>query len=295
MGRRAVLLGNAAVERRCHAIETKAPLDVAAVDDAIAAIRRPTLLRERLGDAVLYAQRVESEVAQLPIDVALPHDADSYLGRFLRVWTPDELGHGEAQAHLLTFLDLAVPDASTDDWLASHLAWLLGTASARAYEVVLMTYLTVGAMNEKLAMSAYQAMAAVAATIGEQDLADLLFSPMRRDESMHLGYYRTYARELGKVLHPWQRWLVRTLVLRTYAPVGARRDVHKASLGRTLLALEADPDDPTIASHTQAIAEEVMATDGRSLPPFVHAAMAACVASARATDRGAVALVTCAA
>ena len=294
MGRRAVLLGNAAVERRCRAIETKASLDVAAVDDAIAAIRRPMLLRERLGDAVLYAQRVESEVAQLPIDVALPHDADSYLGRFLRVWTPDELGHGEAQAHLLTFLDLAVPDASTDDWLASHLAWLLGTASARAYEVVLMTYLTVGAMNEKLAMSAYQAMAAVAATIGEQDLADLLFSPMRRDESMHLGY-RTYARELGKVLHPWQRWLVRTLVLRTYAPVGARRDVHKASLGRTLLALEADPDDPTIASHTQAIAEEVMATDGRSLPPFVHAAMAACVASARATDRGAVALVTCAA
>ena len=283
MGRGTVLVESPSVERRCRALEAKTRLDLATVDDAIAAIRHPAQLRDRLGDAVLYAQRVEAEVAQLPTDLALPHDPDSYLGRFLRVWTPDESGHGDAQARLLAFLGLPVPVASTDDWLAAHLAWLLSTASTRTYDVVLMTYLTVGAMNEKLAMTAYQVMASVAAGIGEHELAEVLFDPMRRDESLHLGYYRTHARELGKVLRPWQRWLVRTLIVRTYAPVGARRAAHKPSLGRTLLALEDNPDDPAIASLTQAIAEDVIGRAGRPLPPFVREAMAACVAAARTT------------
>ena len=279
------LAGNAAIEGRCQALEAKAPLDLEAVDRAIAGMRRPRLVRERLGAALLYAQRVESEVAQLPIDVALPHKPDSFMGRFLRVWTPDELGHGEAQARLLDVLDLLIPDAHTDDWLASHLAGLLGRASSQAYAMISLTYHTVGAMNEKLAMTAYQAMAAVAAELGEQDLADALFTPMRRDESLHLGYYRTYARELGRQLRPWQRSVVRSLVVKTYAPVGARRAKHKPSLGRTLLALENDPDDPQIAALTQAIAEEVLVEDDeRALPPFVRWAMAECVASARAED-----------
>jgi hypothetical protein len=171
-------------------LETKPPLDHAAAERAIDRIRRPDVVRERLGEALLYSQRVEAEVAQLPIDVALPHASDDYLGRFLEVWTPDETGHGQVQARLLGVLGLRPDDAVTDDWLASHLAGLLGRASNRLYEVVLMIYHTVGAMNEKLAMSAYQAMGRIAYELDEPELADALFNPMRRDESMHLGYYR---------------------------------------------------------------------------------------------------------
>ena len=286
MGSRTSLAGNDAIERRCQALETKTRLDLDAVDRAIARIRRPEVVRARLGDALLYAQRVEAEVAQLPIDVALPHTADSFLGRFLRVWTPDEIGHGEAQERLLGFLGMPAPEAVTDDWLMSHIAGLLGRVSPQAYAMISMTYHTVGAMNEKLAMSAYQAMATIASEVGEQELADVLFSPMRRDESMHLGFYRTYAGALGRQLRPWQRRAVRNLIVSTYAPVGARRDKHKPSLGRTLLALEHDPDDPTIATLTQAIAEDLLAESGQVLPPFVHRAMGRCVESARASDVG---------
>jgi hypothetical protein len=159
--------------------------------------------------------------------------------------------------------------------------------SNRAHEVIAMAYHTVGAINEKLAMTAYRRMAAVAEEIGEHDLAVVLFNPMRRDESLHLSYYRTYARELGRTLHPWQLTAARWLVVNTYAPVGARRARHKSSLGRTMMALEEDPDCSTIAELCQTIAAELLSTGGRSLPPFVRTTMAECLAVTRAEEPGA--------
>lgn len=283
---RTSLAGNDAVERRCRMVETKPPLDVEAAHRAIDRLRRPDVVRDRLGAPLLYAQRVEAEVAQLPIEVALPHAADDYMGRFLRVWTPDETGHGEVQARLLDVLGLEVHEAVTDDWLASHLAGLASRGSARLHEIVLMLYHSVGAMNEKLAMSAYQAMGEIACDVGEAELAEALFRPMRRDESMRLGYYRTYARELRRQLRPWQLAVSRWLVVQTYAPVGARRDKHKATLGRTLAALGEDPENPAIAELVQAIAQELLAEEGTELPPFTRRAMLRCVDSARAEDPG---------
>lgn len=282
--RDATVRDNEAVERRCKALESKPRLDHEAVDRAIARLRRPERVRERLGAPLLYAQRVEAEVAQLPIEVALPHSRDDYMGRFLAVWTPDEVGHGEAQARLMQVVGLRAAEAKTDDWLASHVAGLASRGSRRLHEIVLMLYHTVGAMNEKLAMSAYQEMARIAEDIGEPELAEVLFGPMRRDESLHLGYYRTYARELGRQLRPWQRDLVRWLVVKTYAPVGARRPQHKATLGRTIAALGEDPDDPAIAALIQAIAQEVLQAGGPDLPPFARAAFARCADAARAED-----------
>jgi hypothetical protein len=281
---RATVWRNEAVERRCTALEAKPALDHEAVDRAIERMRRPDVVRDRLGDALLYAQRVEAEVAQLPIEVALPHADDDYMGRFLGVWTPDEVGHGEAQSRLMRAIDLEPAEARTDDWLASHVAGLASRSSRRLHEIVLMLYHTVGAMNEKLAMSAYQQMARIAADIDEPELADVLFSPMRRDESLHLGYYRTYARELSRQLRPWQRNLVRWVVVQTYAPVGARRPKHKATLGRTIAALGEDPGNPEIAALIQAIAQEVLDKDGPELAPFARSAFVRCADAARAED-----------
>jgi hypothetical protein len=282
--REASVRENEAIERRCAALESKPPLDHQAVDRAIGRLRDPDLVRERLGAPLIYAQRVEAEVAQLPIDVALPHAKDDHMGRFLAVWTPDEVGHGEAQARLMQAVGLRAAEAKTDDWLASHVAGLASRGSRHLHEIVLMLYHTVGAMNEKLAMSAYQQMARIAEHIGEPELAEALFGPMRRDESLHLGYYRTYARELGRQLQPWQRSFVRWLVVKTYAPVGARRPQHKATLGRTIAALGEKPDDPEIAALIQAIAQEVLQKDGPELPPFTRTAFARCADAARAED-----------
>lgn len=96
--------------------------------------------------------------------------------------------------------------------------------------------------------------------------------------------YRTYARELGRQLQPWQRRVVRALVVKTYAPVGARRAKHEPTLGRTLIALGEDPDDPTIAVLTRAIVQEVLADGDDELPLFVRRAMVRCVESAREAD-----------
>lgn len=47
------------------------------------------------------------------------------------------------------------------------------------------------------------------------------------------------------------------------------------------MVLEQDPDDPGIAGLTQAIADELLADEGRPLPAFVAPAMVRCVDSAR--------------
>ena len=95
-----MLARNDALEARLRHVETKPSLDLDAVDAAIERIRRPDTVREQIGDALLYAQRVEAEVGGLSIETLLPHSTDDYVGRFLHVWVPDEQGHGEAQARL---------------------------------------------------------------------------------------------------------------------------------------------------------------------------------------------------
>ena len=143
-----------------------------------------------------------------------------------------------------------------------------------------MTYHTIGAINERLALEAYRRMAAILEQLGESELAKALMVPMRNDEAAHLSYYRTYAKQLRPTLAAWQLAVVRALIVHTYAPVGAGEQRDKAPLGRALVQLEADPDDPGIATPLQAIAEELLA-DGTELRPFVRGSLQQCVRLAR--------------
>src|SRR5262245_16468681 len=81
-----MLASNDALEARLRHVETKPVLDLDAVDVAIERIRRPEVVRDRIGDALLYAQRVEAEVGGLSIETLLPHSTNDYVGRFLEVW-----------------------------------------------------------------------------------------------------------------------------------------------------------------------------------------------------------------
>ncbi len=268
-----------ALERRLRGLETKRPLDLEVVARDIRRLRRPEALAARLGDALRYSQRVEADVAGLGIESLLPRAGGDFDGRFLAVWVPDELGHADAQAILLDHLGLpayrsrpagAVP-------IQNRLAGALGRLSAHAYEIVSLAYHTIGAINERLAIAAYTRMSAIACEIGEVELAEALFAPMRRDESAYLGYYRTYARHLSSHLAPWQRAAVRSLVVHTYAPVGAGRAADKAPFGRALAALEQDPHNPAIAPVVHQIAVELLASPDRPLPPFVVTAIRRCL------------------
>jgi len=274
----------AAIERRVDALERKARLDLDSVASVVGRIEQPDVLAARLGGAIRYAQRVEADVAGLSIATLLPHAASDHVGRFLEVWVPDESGHGVAQEILLQHLGLPVIPPASADHVPVHnrVAGALSRLSRHAHAIVSMTYHTIGAMNERLAIGAYTQMARVARGIGAAELADALFIAMRGDESLHLGYYRTYAAQLRQVLTRWQLAAVRALIVHTYAPVGAGGKPDKAPFGEVIVALEDDPDNPSIADVVQDIAQDLLAKPGAVLPLFVHHQLRHCVELSRA-------------
>lgn len=214
----------------------------------------------------------------------LPHAKSDHIGRFLDVWVPDESGHGVAQEILLDHLGLPVSPAASPDDVPAHnrIAGVLGRLSRHAYLIVSMTYHSIGAMNERLAIGAYGQMARIASGIGADELANVLFTAMRNDESLHLGYYRTYAMQLRALLSRWQLAAVRALIVNTYAPVGAGEKPDKAPFGEVILALEEDPDNPSVAAVVQDIAQDLLGKPDTPLPPFVHRQLRYCVDLARA-------------
>ena len=269
----------APVAHRVRSLEDKPRLDLDGVSHAVDRIRRPDEVARRLAPALRYAQRVEAEVAGLSIETLLPNAHHDLHGRFLAVWVPDELGHAEALDRLLRGVGLTPiePRPAESVPLHNRIAGALGRLSVHAYEMVSMTYHTIGAINERLALGAYGRIAEILHELDERPLVDAMFGPMRRDESMHLGYYRTYARQLRHRLKPWQLALVRALIVHTYAPVGAGMRRDKPLLGETLRVLEIDPENPTVATAAHEIANELIAREGRSVPPFALKAMRACL------------------
>jgi hypothetical protein len=273
----------APVVRRLDRLETKRTVDLDAVAIAVARMRDPDQVRARLGPGLRYSQRVETEVAGMGIEALLPHAESGLVGRFLQVWVPDEQRHGVAQELLLDGLGLTTYEPRSQDAVPLHnrfAGWLTRMLpSARG--IVEMTYHAIGAINERLAMEAYRQMTEVLGELGEHELVEALMTPMRNDEAMHLSYYRTYARQLRRTLADWQIAVVRGLIVHTYSPVGAGDARDKPQLGEALLTMEGDPENPVVASHMQAIAEELL-NDGAELRPFVRASLAECVRLARA-------------
>jgi hypothetical protein len=147
--------------------------------------------------------------------------------------------------------------------------------SRRVHETIELIYHTIGAMNERLAFSAYERMSDGLAELGEHGLVDTLLKPMRRDESAHLGYYRTAARDLRDRLDRWQLAGARAFITRTYSPVGAGDPRDKPAFGSTLRAL----GESDIADRVQVLAETLLSVDERRLPPFVQRSFDRCLAS----------------
>lgn len=250
------------------------------IDDVDYDLRDRDAVRARLAAPLAYAQRVEAMVTGLSIQTLLPRSgaSDGYVRRFLAVWTPDEQGHALALERLLLALDLEPVPLPEEESVPLHnrLAGVLGSLSERMHETVELIYHSVGAMNERLAFSAYERMAATLTGLGEDGLVDTLMRPLRRDESAHLGYYRTVARDLRDRLDRWQLWAARAVVSATYSPVGAGAAEDKPAFGATLRSLG---DEDAIVDRVQLLAESLLSVDERRLRPFVRRSFDRCLAA----------------
>ena len=258
-------------------LETKPSLEIDEVDYEL---RNPAAVRDRLAAPLAYSQRVEAMVTGLSIETLLPRTAsgDGYINRFLTVWTPDEQGHALALDRLLVALDVEPFPLPQDEPVPIHnrIAGLLGTMSARMHETVELVYHSIGAMNERLAFSAYERMSEILTELGEHGLVESLMKPLRRDESAHLGYYRTAARDLRDRLDRWQLAVARTVITRTYSPVGAGDAKDKPAFGATLRDLG---DSRDIVDRVQLLAESLLSVDERKLRPFVQRSFERCSSS----------------
>jgi hypothetical protein len=265
------------IDAKLERLEAKPRL---ALEDVDFSMRDRDAVRERLAAPLAYSQRVEAMVTGLSIETLLPRvtGGDGYINRFLAIWQPDEQGHARALARLLVELDLEPFPLPEHDPVPAHnrLAGLLGAASAKVHETVELVYHTIGAMNERLAFSAYERMSEVLMSLGESGLVETLMKPLRRDESAHLGYYRTAARDLRDRMDRWQLFVARTTITRTYAPVGAGSRADRPAFGATIRALG---DGGDLVARVQLLAESLLSIDERPLRPFVQASFDRCRAA----------------
>lgn len=268
------------IAAKLERLEAKRPLALDAVDFTV---RDRDAVRARLAAPLAYSQRVEAMVTGLSIETLLPRAAggDGYINRFLTVWQPDEQGHALALEQLLLVLDIEPFPLPQGEPVPLHnrVAGYVGTLSRRMHETVELIYHTIGAMNERLAFTAYERMSDVLLELGELGLVDTLMQPLRRDESAHLGYYRTAARVLGDRLDRWQLAVARAVITSTYAPVGAGDQRDKPGFGATLLALGDRAARDDLADRVQILAEALLSVDERKLRPFVARSFDRCLAA----------------
>ncbi len=268
------------VAAKLERLEAKAPLTLDSIDYDL---RDVATVRRRLGAPLAYSQRVEAMVTGLSIETLLPRATgdDGYINRFLTVWEPDEQGHALALERLLVVLGLEPTPLPADTPVPFHnrLAGLFGTMSRRMHETVELIFHTIGAMNERLAFTAYERMSEVLVDLGEQGLVDTLMQPLRRDESAHLGYYRTAARDLRDRLDRWQLAVARAVITHTYSPVGAGDQHDKPAFGATLLALGDCDSRGRLADRVQLLAEALLSVEERRLRPFVARSFDRCLAA----------------
>lgn len=264
------------IDARLRHVVSKPPL---VFDDIDFTMRDPDGLRGALADPLEYAQRVEGAVVRSGIEVLMPRRTEA-IEEFLAVWTTDEHAHARALAELMRLLDLepgGIGDAGLP--IQNRVIGLVASVSESLHDVVTTIWGVVGAMNEHLAMAAYARMSVILQARGERALHETLMRRLRAHESAHKSFYATVATDGWERLDRWQRRIVRSIVTRTYAPVGAGLPRDRPAMARTIRSLAVDDDwcghliDPV-----QRVADQLLHTPD---PPgeFVYGAFAKCLAS----------------
>ncbi len=258
------------VDATLRHVETKRPL---VFDEIDFTIRDPAGLAGAFAAPLEYAQRVEAVVVASGIEALMPR-RDSRIDDFLAVWTDDEQGHARALGELMHLLGLE-PTPIGDAGLPLHnrLISLLARGSESLHDVVTTIWSLAGAMNEHLAMAAYNRMDAMLRQRGEDALHHTMFRLLRAHESAHKSFYWSVAAETWHRLDPWQRRLTRLVVTKTYAPVGAGGASDRPALARTIHALGPDDWNEAIVEPVQGVADRLFG----DTEPFVRRAFEKCL------------------
>ncbi len=263
------------VEQRLHHVQTKQPL---VHDEIDFTVRDPSALTAELAAPLEYAQRVEAAVVASGIEMLMPN-RDERIDAFLEAWTLDEQAHARALGELMTHLGLApTPVGESELPLHNRLISALAARSSSLHDVVTTIWAIEGAMNEHMAMAAYNSMDSVLQRRDERALHETLMRRLRAHESAHKSFYSAVAVETWERLSPWQRRLARRVVVSTYAPVGAGAARDRPAFSRTVIALSGGRWQETIADPVQQVADRLLGDD-REVPPFVRDAIAKCLAS----------------
>lgn len=253
-------------------VETKPPLVFEEIDFTV---RDRDRLARDLAAPLEYAQRVEAVVVASGIEALMPR-RDPRIDDFLAVWTDDEQGHARALGELMNVLDLE-PTPIGDAGLPLHnrLISVLAERSESLHDVVTTIWSLAGAMNEHLAMAAYNRMDIMLRQRGEVALHHTLFRRLRAHESAHKSFYWSVAADTWQRLQPWQRRLTRLVVTKTYAPVGAGGAADRPALARTVHALGRDDWNEAIVEPVQGVADRLLGAS----EPFVRRAFEKCLAT----------------
>lgn len=272
------------IEAKLDRLRADEPIPLGAVDFSMNA---PERLRNELGRTFNYFGRVEGEVAYDPLMALMPRLGTEYNGYtshgsdFIRIWVDQEQAHGQIFEELQKHLGLSPSPTNTEVSLHNKIGGILGRLSPSLHGVLELTYLTRGAMHEKLTFIGYERMATKLLAMGETALHETVIKPIRRQESGHLGYYKQAAQELKHHLKPWQIRLARRLSIATYAPVGAGNKSDKPDFGHVAETLVGDNVE-MFAAPIHRIAETALTIHTEeTLPPFVLKALQECIETAR--------------
>ena len=249
------------IEHRIAVLSNKPRLDIGQIDFTV---NNPELVSTELGATFQYFHRVEAEVAGLSLSVLLPNSPSHYVDRFVNyAWTPDETLHGIAFGELLDVLGVDRPTVADQQRVPLHnrFVGVAGRLSQRTHEVVEMIYHTTGAVHEKLTFIGYQRLIDRLTAMGERALVATMMQPIIRDEAGHLGYYQLVVKQLKPNLAAWQQQLVRGVIRKTYAPVGAGANKDKPDFGATVQALAGD-NVHRLARPIQELANSLLKIEG---------------------------------
>lgn len=273
------------IEAKIDRLRGDAPISLDEVDFTI---NNPERLRDELGRTFRYFARVEGEVAYDPLIAMMPRLGTEYNGyrshgtEFIKIWVDQEQAHSAIFENLQSHLGIEPAPINIESSIHNRMAGMIGKLSPALHGVLELTYLTRGAMHEKLTFIGYERMAEKLLALGETALHETIIKPIRRQESGHLGYYKQSAVELKNHLKPWQIRMAAKLSVATYAPVGAGGKNDKPDFGHVADTLVGDELEK-FAGPIQSIAETMLTTDAKeTLPSFVISSLHECVDAERA-------------
>jgi hypothetical protein len=207
------------VEHVARLAEDHPPIPLDSVDFTV---WHPHEFGQRFGHVLDYMARVELEVDRnvLELTTMLPDPPEIDRHFYAEVWQPQEIQHGLILDRLQ--VELGRPPAQADRHSVGAKLRVLGAPGrASAFQdICRMLYYLTGMATERSAVLAYNLLHRGTLDIGETAIAHTVIGPIKRQEPGHYAFYQLSARGLWSQLSGWQRWLVRRMRRRSFAPVG---------------------------------------------------------------------------